>query len=545
MDKFPKLFSLTNLTLITALTLSCIAAWYSVLGLTAIFAAAVIPIIIMGGALEIAKVVTTVWLHKYWHKAKWTVKLYLSISVVALAFLTSMGIFGFLSKAHLDQNIVSGDVQAKIAIYDEKIKIAKDNIDANRKALKQMDEAVDQVMGRSTTEQGAERSVQIRRQQGPERQRLIREIEAEQKKITELNEARAPIAAEVRKVEAEVGPIKYIAALIYDGDNPDANLLEKAVRWVIILIIFVFDPLALTLVIAATSSRKWDKETAPEEKQDAITHDHDDITHNLDKRTDDELDRPNDILESVVSGSKQITESLPEPEKINCIKCDVELVQVAGLGLFCPNKNCELDLSSNEKEEEIIPDEIREPKRNLYSFRNIYAKNDPVEFEIPEFDSGDIQEEVTEDIAKDTPEKVVSADDQDIFVTDPLVKVDGDYAVFQGKSMSLHALSSLHPELGIESYKLQRSKTGFGTEFPKIAASGEIFVRVDVLPNKVFKFNGSKWIEVNRENTDTYLYDVSYIKFLIEKIEKGEYDIDLLSENEKVQIEEYLKSQNS
>ena len=128
--------------------------------------------------------------------------------------ITSMGIFGFLSKAHSDQSMVSGDVQAKIALYDEKIKIERENIDANRKALKQMDEAVDQVMGRSQDEKGADKAVNIRRAQQKERGRLLADIAEAQKKITALNEQRAPIAAEVRKVEAEVGPIKYIAALI-------------------------------------------------------------------------------------------------------------------------------------------------------------------------------------------------------------------------------------------------------------------------------------------------------------------------------------------
>ena len=222
---FKRVFTLTNLTLLTALALSSIAAWYSILGLTAIFAAAVIPVIIMGGALEIAKVVTTVWLHKFWDRAGWVLKLYLVPAVIALAFLTSMGIFGFLSKAHSDQSLVSGDVAAKIALFDEKIKISKENIDVNRKALKQLDEGVDQIMGRSTSEQGADKAVAIRRSQQKERGRLLQEIEAEQKKISQLNEQRAPIAAEVRKVEAEVGPIKYIAALIY-GDNPDSNLLQ-------------------------------------------------------------------------------------------------------------------------------------------------------------------------------------------------------------------------------------------------------------------------------------------------------------------------------
>jgi hypothetical protein len=184
-------------------------------------------------------------------------KTYFITSVVVLSLLTSMGIFGFLSKAHSDQNLVSGDVIAKISIYDEKIKAAKDNIDANRKALKQMDEAVDQVMARSSSEMGAEKAVAIRRAQQKERARLQSEIQAEQKIVAAISEERAPIAAEVRKVEAEVGPIKYIAAFMYGAT--DTSILEKAVSWMILLIIIVFDPLAILLVIGANSLLQSEK----------------------------------------------------------------------------------------------------------------------------------------------------------------------------------------------------------------------------------------------------------------------------------------------
>lgn len=269
-----KIFSLSTLALIVALTLSCIAAWYSVAGLTAIFAAAVTPIIIMGGSLEFAKVVTTIWLHRYWDKCKWAMKTYLTGAVIVLALVTSMGIFGFLSKAHMDQGVPTGDIAAQISLLDEKINTQKEyiasersNIDAARKTLAQMDSQVNARLDRGTSEQSAERSVQIRAQQRSERTALTKEITASQGRIekaneviAQLNQERAPIAAKFRKVEAEVGPIKYIAALIY-GDNPDQALLERAVRWVIILLIFVFDPLALMLVIAAISSYRWEFET--------------------------------------------------------------------------------------------------------------------------------------------------------------------------------------------------------------------------------------------------------------------------------------------
>jgi vacuolar-type H+-ATPase subunit H len=251
---------LAYLLLLTGLTISAVAIYYSVVGLTAIFSAAAIPIIIMGSALEVGKLVCASWLKANWERAPRFMKYYMILAVMVLMLITSMGIFGFLSKAHNDQNLVSGDVQSKIAIYDEKIKTSRDNIDANRKALKQMDEAVDQVMGRSSDEKGAEKAVQIRRSQQKERARLQSEITAEQKTIAAVSEERAPIAAEVRKVEAEVGPIKYIAKFIYGEHGADENMLEKAVTWIIVLIVVVFDPLAVIMLLAAQMTFGWKRE---------------------------------------------------------------------------------------------------------------------------------------------------------------------------------------------------------------------------------------------------------------------------------------------
>lgn len=241
------------ITLLSAISLSAIAAYYSVIGLMAIFSAAPIPIAIMGGALEFSKLIAASWAYKNWSISPRFLKYYFTIAVIILMFITSLGIFGYLSKAHNDQNLVSGDVSAKIAMIDEKIKVEKDNIDVNRKTLKQMDEAVDQIMVRSTNEKGAEKAASLRKTQQTERSRILKEIEAYNKRISTLNEERAPIATEIRKVEAEVGPIKYIAALIY-GDSVDSNLLDKSVRFVIILLVIVFDPMAVLLIIAGNFS---------------------------------------------------------------------------------------------------------------------------------------------------------------------------------------------------------------------------------------------------------------------------------------------------
>jgi len=258
------------LLLLTGLTISAVAIYYSVIGLTAIFSAAMIPIIIMGSALEVGKLVCASWLKANWERAPRFIKYYMVTAVIVLMIITSMGIFGFLSKAHSDQSLISGDVGSKIAVYDEKIKTAKDNIDANRKALKQMDEAVDQIMGRSQDEKGADKAVAVRRGQQKERARLQAEITAEQKIISQISEERAPIAAEVRKVEAEVGPIKYIAKFIYGESGADENMLEKAVTWIIILIVVVFDPLAIIMLLAAQMTFGWRSEESDTAKSASI-----------------------------------------------------------------------------------------------------------------------------------------------------------------------------------------------------------------------------------------------------------------------------------
>ena len=250
---------LAYLLLLTGLTISAVAIYYSVVGLTAIFSAAAIPIIIMGSALEVGKLVCASWLKANWERAPRFMKYYMTIAVMVLMLITSMGIFGFLSKAHNDQTLVSGDVGSKIAIYDEKIKTAKENIEADRKQLKQMDEAVDQIMGRSTDEKGADKANAVRKSQQKDRSSLAKDIEAQQKIIASLNDEAAPIRAEIRKVEAEVGPIKYIAAFIY-GTSPDESMLERAVTWIIILIVIVFDPLAVIMLLGAQMTFAWAKE---------------------------------------------------------------------------------------------------------------------------------------------------------------------------------------------------------------------------------------------------------------------------------------------
>jgi hypothetical protein len=375
------------LTLITALSISAVAIYYSVAGLMAIFAAAALPIMIMGGVLEVGKLVTAVWLHKYWNRATWWLKSYLSVAVVVLMFITSMGIFGFLSSAHIEQTSAStesvarvesitgeiarqnsiieraegrvkqlessgtgsdANVQSQIDKEQERIdnayariqpaideqnkiigsqaKLFQDELDRIDTAMQTVAGYIDSgdrenykkaqaiigvkpdgAFGTGSTRaysawkdaKNAERQVlltniqqatnnpqaraaaaEIKRlrttveTQIAESNKLINrlranigttdnsaqiqaEIDAQQERIklanTEidtLSQERVELEAVYRKLEAEVGPIKYIAEFIY-GDTADKNLMEEAVRWVIIIIIFVFDPLAVLLLIAA------------------------------------------------------------------------------------------------------------------------------------------------------------------------------------------------------------------------------------------------------------------------------------------------------
>lgn len=248
------------LTLLTAIALSAVAGYYSVIGLAQIFPGSFWPVIIMGSILEASKLVTVSWLYRNWRECPILIKSYLSIAVTILMLITSMGIFGFLSKAHLEHSADNAPLVDKIALLDEKIKTEKENVEANRKIIKQYDEVVDQTMGRSTDEKGADKAQAIRRSQQKDRIRVLQEIQQSQATIAKYSEERAPLSTELKKIEADIGPIKYIAALAY-GSEADGDIIDKAVRLVILLIIIVFDPLAILLLIAYNMSMR--------EKEDA------------------------------------------------------------------------------------------------------------------------------------------------------------------------------------------------------------------------------------------------------------------------------------
>ena len=250
------------LPFIIAIALSAIAAFYSVIGLAQIFPGSFWPIILMGSVLEAAKLVTVSWLYNNGNVATRWMRYYFLIAVILLMGITSMGIFGYLSKAHIEHSTSLSPLIEKEMIYDAKIKVQKETIEANRKNLLQLDATVDQVMARSSDERGAERSNQIRKAQQKERTRISDEIARAQTEIQKITEEKSPISLEIKKAESDLGPIKYVAEVVYG--TQDRDIIDRAVRLVIFIIIVVFDPLAVLLLIAANQTYRRLKEENPQ-----------------------------------------------------------------------------------------------------------------------------------------------------------------------------------------------------------------------------------------------------------------------------------------
>ena len=252
---------LSILTFITSLAIAAVAAWYSIIGLTTIFSAAVVPIIIMGVVLEIGKLVAAAWVYQNWKETNVLLRYYLVAAIVGLMLITSMGIYGFLSKSHIDAGINTTEISVKLERLDNRINGEQRQIDRAEKTLKQLDDRLEKMNeGWFIT-----RGIKQREKEGEEREQLNDIITKSETKIDDLLDKKSEDQLDVKNFEVEVGPIKYIAALVY-GDEAK-NYLDNTVRYVILLLIFVFDPLAVLLLISANQSyRKELEKNPPEEK---------------------------------------------------------------------------------------------------------------------------------------------------------------------------------------------------------------------------------------------------------------------------------------
>ena len=256
---------LTLITFISAISISLIAAGYSILGLATLFAGAYVPIIAMGSALEVGKLVAASWLYHNWRRnIPKSLKAYLFTSIIVLIFITSVGIFGFLSKAHLDQVKPTAGNTEQIALIDKKIRQEEKIIERAEKTLAQLDKALDVYIDKEYVSRG----LKERNKQKEERDLLNKSIDEAMAKIADLNNSKSSINIEQLKLEADVGPLKYVAELIY-GDNAKDHF-DSAVRIIILILIFVFDPLAVLLLIAANISLNQWRDKRDEAKTDTM-----------------------------------------------------------------------------------------------------------------------------------------------------------------------------------------------------------------------------------------------------------------------------------
>ena len=507
--------------LTVAISISTVSAYYSISGLTAIFSGAVIPIIIMGSALEIGKISATVWLHKYWDRASIQFKLYLIPAIAGLMLITSMGIFGLLSKSHVASSEISASAQAKVQIFDDKIATEKENIASAKQSLAQLDKQVNEVLSRSTNTQGASKSVQIRKQQVAERKQLDKIISGAQTRIEQLQADKAPLATSLRTAESDIGPIKYIAAMIY-GDKPDAAILEKAVRAVILIIVFVFDPLALVLILAAEQTLVWTRE---------------------DKEKKDKLDKAMD-------------------EALNATKSAFEVLDEQRLGWhreWVPDRESwpEWDDTITDKQYEAIKQEANvDDNIVMQEFfaigkeiaKEVDANNGYLNKEwkrpansstvglVPEINTpaGSATDAIAEQVEKDYNEYIEET--SLIAVTDHLGNPIGTYTN-SGDASNVHVDHLGNP---ITTLSILPNSVNFGSTLPLSANKGDQFIKIDSIPHRLFKWNGDKWINVDKTINTSYSFNDAYIQYLVDSVGKGEYDAELLTDNEQEQITKFI-----
>mgnify|MGYP005624965199 FL=1 len=234
---------------ITSIGLATIAAFFSIVGLSAIFQGAMVPVIIMASALEVGKLVSAVYLHNYWDKLTYLIRLYLFTAVIVLMLITSLGIFGFLSRAHIEQNAPVGNNVLKIERLEQRVSRARAKITDAEEVVSQLDGSL-QTLIEYDKISGDDGYRAVREQQLPQRGALTETIESAQTKIDDYEDKKLELNQQLQALELEVGPIKYFAALIYDDPS---SRIEEAVRIVILLLVFVFDPLAVVLLISSTS----------------------------------------------------------------------------------------------------------------------------------------------------------------------------------------------------------------------------------------------------------------------------------------------------
>jgi multisubunit Na+/H+ antiporter MnhG subunit len=506
------------ITLLTALSMATVAAVFAIYGIIAIFAGMPQFALVMGAVIELGKVVGISWLYRNWNEPT-KIKYAMTPLVLIAMLLTSMGIFGLLSKAHLEQTSPVANNEIQIERLDQQITREQSRITDAEQVISQLDQSVQALIDFDRI-RGPDGAIAVRESQADQRELLRQTIDTAQTELDGLEDQKLELSQQLQAIELEVGPIKYIAELIY---NDGQDRTEEAVRWVIIAFIFVFDPMAILLLMAANytlvNRKKQDLVTAPlVEEPTLILEEPVNTEEVLDVKEDsNNVSDTTDIPEPPITSDTSTPNSNEQPE-------------LRTESIYLERTDDLQETITETTERDIVP---LQPAGAIDIITSVQDQPSSVD---------DAAQVIAESAIKKT---LITTKDIITEGVTPLHDVGDGYIEYNKQLFQKDALKEIKPDLFTIRPDSVMPHSSFGIQFPKMAKKKDIFVRVDTLPNRVFRFDGNKWIEINKNLTATYLYDQEYIKYLVEKIDNGEYDVELLSDQERNQIEEYLSTHNS
>ena len=516
---------LNYIALLTALSISGVAAYYSIYGLTAIFSGVFWPIVIMGSVLEVGKIVSTVWLHTYWHHLKLSLKAYMSLAVVILMFITSMGIFGFLSKAHIEVTSQAGGGDLLIQQVDQNIAIEQQRIADARKVMAQMDDAVAALLKGSGA--NAERdnnrtaamttqATKLRDSQKKERESLNASIDTANNRIAELSRQKLKLNQEQLKMEAEVGPIKYIAQLIYD-DGASKDMMERAVRWVIIVIVAVFDPLAVSMVLGVTivmNNRR---------------REHDMLEHEpvRDSEGTRDIELPvgvERVVERVVEVEVPV-EVIREVEVVREVPVEVikevEVIREVPVEVLVPDTELEQELAEALV---MLEDALNKPAEIQYVDR-IVEKTVEVIKEVP-------VEVIKEIQVTDTTNLTALTRELDTLLQENIRKENQIHAL----KAELKIKEQEQAGIAADEFDDEVNTSLLGTQLPDTAETGQLYLNIKT--EKLYKYTGTEWLVVDKQMNSSYTMDEHWQNWKLGQLTRGEAEWDDLTVAEQTALEQ-------
>lgn len=530
------------LALFMSLAIAACAAYFSIVGLAVLFAAALIPVIIMATTLEIGKLGATFFLHRFWEELPGQIKYPMTVMVVILMLITSMGIFGFLSKGHIEQEAPEISMQTEIDNVDNQISFHNSAIKDIEKDLAQIRESLDRY-----TELGAvSKGLAAREKLQKDIDDLRDKISKERKEIRLLEEEKLNIKQRMNEIEAKLGPVKYVAQLFGFDLEKDPQGKGKAVRIVIVLFMLAFDPLAIWLVMSSDWAflkyRREREELGLDEKEE----------ERLRKLEEEEQRRLQKLAEKETELEEKLAKKdLTKEEEM--AELEVALVQV-----YHQLEEKEMEL----KEYYEILEELG---------RTLDEKPTEVE-KIVEIENTEKIEEMVAEIQALESQKINMEQELDNIRASLLTKDQIASELKQALAEVRHELESIRqenntlrndieardkavmnlnkkyslvekiPGLAIRPYVEEVEAPTFGTEFPSNPAKGQSFLRVDEMPSKLYKFDGSHWLEVIKD--EDVQYDEKYLQHLITELEEGRVELAELSEKEQQEIEKLLSAED-